>query len=324
MTTVTAEDAVLAFADEGPVTQFHAFYMRIAGRLEHTVPDHVRTAIRGGRLLPWPEYLIPADLSGQVTRVMRGRYQLAVASTVRLRRPTSTRGAERAYRPVVETQDSALQARTVEEFMELLRLVAVNSGSNRNQLARRSGLPTSTTYHLLSPANTVLPTKPDQIVALTQACGLGSPQVDRVMRLWAELRQGKAALDSAVDASAPAEVESSTGGSTPANGRESLPTALDRRAEVRSSRRSRPSSRSWRMNRTVNWLRLALAAIVISSVSGWVFSQSTTDSENSSGITTEPLSTAMLLMMTLTTTVVTVYGKVRDLRLERRHRRSPT
>lgn len=75
------------------------------------------------------------------------------------------------------------------EFMGLLRLLAKNSGVNRNQLAKRACLPTSTTYHLLNPSNSVLPTKRHQIAALVRACGLPNHQVDRVMRLWVELRE---------------------------------------------------------------------------------------------------------------------------------------
>jgi hypothetical protein len=324
MTAVTAEDALLAFTDDNPVTLFHASYLRAVGRLEHTVPDHVLTAIRGGRLLPWSEYRVTSDVPDHTVRVLRHRYKLAAVSSaaaVRPRRSTTAKtAAERAYRPVVETQDSALQARTVEEFMELLRLVAVNSGCNRNQLARRSGLPTSTTYHLLNPANAVLPTKPDQVLTLTRACGLGAAQVDRVMRLWAELRQGRQSPDNAVDTAAPAGAES---GVATADDGGAPPAVRESAVDVEAPRRTRSVGRRSRAIRATVWLRFALAAVAVVFVSGWALSQSTTGPEARPGITGEPWSTVMLLVMTLTTTVVTVYGKVRDLRLDRRQRRSP-
>jgi len=92
------------------------------------------------------------------------------------------------FAPEVSTSASELQATSVAEFLDLLRELVNRSGANRKQLAERSGIPTSTVYHLLSPKTVSLPSKSQQVRALAAACGLTRDQLERVMQLWVELR----------------------------------------------------------------------------------------------------------------------------------------
>jgi hypothetical protein len=103
-------------------------------------------------------------------------------------------GEQATYVPAVPINASELQATSTAEFLDLLRELAKRSGANRKQLAERSGIPMSTTYYLLSPKTTTLPSKLEQVQALAHACGLTQNQVDRVTRLWVELRNPTAAI----------------------------------------------------------------------------------------------------------------------------------
>ena len=108
------------------------------------------------------------------------------------------------YTPAAPIHASELQATSVAEFLDLLRELLKRSGVTRKRIAERSGVPQSTVYHLLSPKTTTLPTKMGQVRALAIACGLASDQVERVVRLWAELRELPAVavvdVDQAADA----------------------------------------------------------------------------------------------------------------------------
>ncbi|PRY35088.1 helix-turn-helix domain-containing protein [Umezawaea tangerina] len=93
------------------------------------------------------------------------------------------------YIPAVPIHASELQATSVSEFLNLLRELLKRSGVNRKRIAERSGIPQSTVYHLLSPKTTTLPTKMVQVRMLAAACGLAPTEVERVSRLWIELRE---------------------------------------------------------------------------------------------------------------------------------------
>ena len=103
-------------------------------------------------------------------------------------------------RPVRPLLDSELQATCEVGFTDLLRAIQVRSGLNPAQIAARTGLPRSQAYSLIN--RNKLPTKPDQVRAFITICGLPDPQVQRVMALWAELRERRDRVDpllSAVD-----------------------------------------------------------------------------------------------------------------------------
>ncbi|MEJ2852511.1 MULTISPECIES: hypothetical protein [unclassified Saccharothrix] len=198
------------------IEEFHSRYMAASSGQRHSV--EVLGAVSQTRLLPWPAYRAHVCVQDQAER--RRLFELhQVMARAMTRFPQSTGGGrggrdtDRAVRvlpdepipppgtagsaaddpvrprpPADATPDSALQARTVPEFMALLRLIAANSGLNRNQLAGEARIPTSSAYRLLDEANTVLPTKGERVRALCAAAGLTEHQVDRVWRLWRELR----------------------------------------------------------------------------------------------------------------------------------------
>ncbi|MFI9810823.1 hypothetical protein [Saccharothrix variisporea] len=177
-----------------PVVEFHSRYMAASRGQRHSV--EVIDAVCQTRLLPWSAYRVQSCVQDKADRRrLFELYQVAARAVARSADrvpPDEPRGpaADPALpRPPVDaTPDSALQARTVPEFTALLRLIAANSGLNRNQLAVRARIPTSSAYRLLDEANTVLPTKGEQVRALCEAAGLNEHQADRVWRLWRELR----------------------------------------------------------------------------------------------------------------------------------------
>lgn len=84
-------------------------------------------------------------------------------------------------------RDSELQATTPAEFTALLKTIQVRSKYNPTQIAQMAGLPRSQSYRLVT--RQTLPSKPEQVEAFVTVCGLSAEQVQRVMRLWSELRE---------------------------------------------------------------------------------------------------------------------------------------
>ncbi|MGI5507377.1 hypothetical protein [Lentzea sp. CA-135723] len=123
---------------------------------------------------------------GRSTRQLASTYPIGTNTQVVLHKPV------KLHEPVLETGDSELQATTVEEFLELLRMVQKRSGLSFSKLAERAGpgLPRSQAYALVKEDRTSLPLRVEQIRLFSTACGLPPHQVDRVVRLWAELRDG--------------------------------------------------------------------------------------------------------------------------------------
>jgi len=93
--------------------------------------------------------------------------------------------------PARPTADTELQATTVGEFLVLLRRIRERSGLTVPRVAARTGglLPRSQAYTMVDAGRTKLPGKVEQVRAFAWACGLPGHQVDRVVRLWAELRE---------------------------------------------------------------------------------------------------------------------------------------
>lgn len=101
-------------------------------------------------------------------------------------------GPGKVYEPAVATSDSELQATTVQEFLDLLRLLQKRSGLSFAKLAERAGadLSKSQAHAMVKDGRTGLPVRADQVRLFATACGLKAQQADRVVRLWAELRDG--------------------------------------------------------------------------------------------------------------------------------------
>lgn len=98
----------------------------------------------------------------------------------------------KVHEPAVATGDSELQATTAEEFLDLLRLLQKRSGLSFAKLADRAGadLSKSQAHAMVKEGRTRLPVRADQVRLFATACGLNAQQADRVVRLWAELRDG--------------------------------------------------------------------------------------------------------------------------------------
>ncbi|GAA0651040.1 hypothetical protein GCM10010174_88440 [Kutzneria viridogrisea] len=92
-------------------------------------------------------------------------------------------------KPTVVTTDSELQATSTQEFTDLLYRLRHRAGLRGRYLAKYAGLGTSQLYSMTDRKRAVLPTKGRQVRNLVYACGLDQAQVERVMRLWAELRE---------------------------------------------------------------------------------------------------------------------------------------
>ncbi|MFI6309907.1 hypothetical protein ACIBEK_07225 [Nocardia fusca] len=73
------------------------------------------------------------------------------------------------------------------EFLALLRQMAQQSTRSKGQIAAFADIPRSTAYNFMSPANTALPSNPDQVRKYAKACGLEEPQIEQLMRSWKRL-----------------------------------------------------------------------------------------------------------------------------------------
>lgn len=134
------------------------------------------------------------------SRDLRYSYKGRTAPVIRYTRPERLMVAAAAaapepvkdHEPVTATGDSELQATTAEEFLALLRLLHSRSGVTPAKLAERagSGLPRSQAYAMVKKNRAHLPVQIEQVRLFATACGLPPHQVDRVVRLWAELRDG--------------------------------------------------------------------------------------------------------------------------------------
>lgn len=91
------------------------------------------------------------------------------------------------------------------EFLSLLRQMAQQSPRSKGQIAAFSGIPRSTAYSFMSPANTALPSNPDQVRAYAQACGLTAAGIEQLMRSWKQLdaARGRSAVEETIHLTPP-------------------------------------------------------------------------------------------------------------------------
>ncbi|MFI9504127.1 hypothetical protein [Nocardia sp. NPDC052566] len=78
-------------------------------------------------------------------------------------------------------------ARTEDEFLALLRTIRAWSGHTGGQIAAFGGLPRSTVYWLVSPRNTSLPRRREQVVAFLRGCRVSDRLFEKVLDIWASL-----------------------------------------------------------------------------------------------------------------------------------------
>ncbi|MFD4638476.1 hypothetical protein ACFWN2_14250 [Lentzea sp. NPDC058436] len=104
------------------------------------------------------------------------------------------------HRPARPTSDGELHAATPRGFNALLKLLHQRSGVSPAVLAKRAGpeLPRSQAYELVRNGRAGLPTKLGQVRAFATACGLSVRQVDVLVKLWADLRDGSSTGPSSV------------------------------------------------------------------------------------------------------------------------------
>jgi hypothetical protein len=180
--------------DPQPLDRFHGRVQQVFKVNDERIPPVVGAAIDRRRLLAWEAYATPMFALEIPPPVRRGLGVLwgVAAQTVPVHVANRTGQAEVSIvphrRPTSPTLDSEVQATTTAEFGALLRLVRQRSGLTVPKVAEAAGLPRSQAYALVSKDRAVLPVKGEQVEAFVRACGLSTPQVERVLRLWTELR----------------------------------------------------------------------------------------------------------------------------------------
>lgn len=104
------------------------------------------------------------------------------------------------HEPTRPTADDELQAATPMGFNALLRLLHQRSGVSPAMLAKRAGrgLPRSQAYELVKDDRANLPNKLEQVRLFARACGLPERQIDLLVQLWADLRDGSSTRSSSL------------------------------------------------------------------------------------------------------------------------------
>jgi hypothetical protein len=158
---------------------------RLAGE---EIPLRVENSL-ADRTVPWSWYaqqMFGLDISTSVRRLLDAAFhQSAQMGSL----PADVESAE--YETVKPTADIELQADSPTAFIALLRRLQQRSGVSPAKIAERAGrgLPRSQAYAFVEVGRTTLPTKVAQVRLFAQACGLTADQVDRVVGIWAQLRE---------------------------------------------------------------------------------------------------------------------------------------
>ncbi|MEU5691071.1 helix-turn-helix transcriptional regulator [Actinosynnema sp. NPDC020468] len=178
----------MAGDDRTPVDLFHRAVLRLFTVKRAGSPVELIDALDRRRLLPWGTYatlVFELDTTVEERKALRSAWDVAFRTSPVVARLVD-RDDRSALTPVNPVLDSELQATDPAGFTALLKVIQVRSGLTPARIGVLTGISRSQVYSMLSRGT--LPSKPGQVVALVEACGLSHAQVRRVMALWSELR----------------------------------------------------------------------------------------------------------------------------------------